>query len=79
MQEKKCKAFENLQELVQATGEHGVFVRSKNPLEAGITGLTLSGFATLVGEYGRFYCSLEQLLDNFVFSSDGSPCGKVEA
>ena len=50
MQGTNCRAFENLQELAQATGEHGVVVRSIHPIEVSITSITLSGFVVLEGD-----------------------------
>ena len=85
--EPKYKPFENLKQLIVATEKHGETVKSLvGQNESTIIGMTLSNrviidksFSQSFGQpYGdKVSCTTEELLDNFVFLSDNSPCGEL--
>ena len=85
--EPKYKPFENLKQLIVATEKHGETVKSiAGQNESTIIGMTLSNrviidksFSQSFGQpYGdKVSCTTEELLDNFVFLSDNSPCGEL--
>ena len=85
--EPKYKPFENLKQLIAATEKHGETVKSLvGQNESTIIGMTLSNrviidksFSQSFGQpYGdKVSCTTEDLLDNFVFLSDNSPCGEL--
>jgi len=85
--EPKYKPFENLKQLIVATEKHGETVKSiSGQKESTIIGMTLSNrviidksFSQSFGQsYGdKVSCTTEELLDNFVFLSDNSPCGEL--
>ena len=81
------KPFENLKQLIAATKKHGETVKSiAGQKESTIIGMTLNNrviidksFSKSFGQsYGdKVSCTTEELLDNFVFLSDNSPCGEL--
>ena len=83
----KYKPFENLKQLIVATEKHGETMKSRvGQNESTIIGMTLSNrviidksFSQSFGQpYGdKVSCTTEELLDNFVFLSDNSPCGEL--
>lgn len=85
--EPKPKPFENLKQLIVATEKHGKTVKSiAGQNESTIIGMTLSNrviidksFSQSFGQPygGKVSCTTEELLDNFVFLSDNSPCGEL--
>lgn len=85
--EPKYKPFENLKQLIVATEKHGETMKSLvGQNESTIIGMTLSNrviidksFSQSFGQpYGdKVSCTTEELLDNFVFLSDNSPCGEL--
>ena len=85
--EPKYKPFENLKQLIVATEKHGETVKSiAGQKESTIIGMTLNNrviidksFSQSFGQsYGdKVSCTTEELLDNFVFLSDNSPCGEL--
>lgn len=85
--EPKYKPFENLKQLIVATEKHGETVKSLvGQNESTIIGMTLNNrviidksFSQSFGQpYGdKASCTTEELLYNFVFLSDNSPCGKL--
>ena len=87
--EPKYKPFENLKQLIAATEKHGETVKSLvGQNESTIIGMTLSNrviidksFSQSFGQpYGdKVSCTTEELLDNFIFLSDNSPCGELES
>lgn len=85
--EPKYKPFESLKQLIVATKKHGETVKSLvGQNESTIIGMTLNNrviidksFSQSFGQpYGdKASCTTEELLYNFVFLSDNSPCGKL--
>ena len=85
--EPKYKPFENLKQLIVATKKHGETVKSLvGQNESTIIGMTLNNrviidksFSQSFGQpYGdKASCTTEELLYNFVFLSDNSPCGEL--
>ena len=83
----KYKPFENLKQLIVATKKHGETVKSLvGQNESTIIGMTLNNrviidksFSQSFGQpYGdKASCTTEELLYNFVFLSDNSPCGEL--
>lgn len=83
----KYKPFESLKQLIVATKKHGEAVKSLvGQNESTIIGMTLNNrviidksFSQSFGQpYGdKASCTTEELLYNFVFLSDNSPCGKL--
>ena len=85
--EPKYKPFESLKQLIVATKKHGETVKflvGQN--ESAIVGMTLNNrviidksFSQSFGQpYGdKASCTTEELLYNFVFLSDNSPCGEL--
>ena len=84
--EPKYKPFESLKQLIVATKKHGETVKSLvGQKESTIIGMTLNNrvidksFSQSFGQpYGdKVSCTTEELLYNFVFLSDNSPCGEL--
>ncbi|MEL3900541.1 hypothetical protein [Treponema phagedenis] len=76
-----------MKQLIAATKKHGETVKSiAGQKESTIVGMTLNNrviidksFSQSFGQpYGdKVSCTTEELLDNFVFLSDNSPCGEL--
>jgi len=85
--EPKYKPFESLKQLIVATKKHGETVKSLvGQNESTIIGMTLNNRVIIdksfLQSFGQPYgdkvsCTTEELLYNFVFLSDNSPCGKL--
>ena len=83
----KYKPFENLKQLIVATEKHGETVKSiAGQKESTIIGMTLNNRVIIdksfLQSFGQPYgdkvsCTTEELLYNFVFLSDNSPCGEL--
>lgn len=85
--EPKYKPFESLKQLIVATKKHGETVKSLvGQNESTIIGMTLNNRVIIdksfLQSFGQPYgdkvsCTTEELLYNFVFLSDNSPCGEL--
>ena len=73
--EPKYKPFENLNSLVSGTNKHCVYIKSKKSVVEQIVGMTLNNGVVVDGQNGRRTLSAKDLLENYVFERDGSPCG----
>lgn len=73
--EPKYKPFENLNSLVSGTNKHCVYIKSKKSVVEQIVGMTLNNDVVVDGQNGRRTLSAKDLLENYVFERDGSPCG----
>ena len=73
--EPKYKPFENLNSLVSGTNKHCVYIKSKKSIVEQIVGMTLNNDVVVDGQNGRRTISAKDLLENYVFERDGSPCG----
>ena len=85
--EPNYKPFESLKQLIVATKKHGETVKSLvGQNESTIIGMTLNNRVIIdksfLQSFGQPYgdkvsCTTEELLYNFVFLSDNSPCGEL--
>lgn len=73
--EPKYEPFENLNSLVSGTNKHCVYIKSKKSIVEQIVGMTLNNGVVVDGQNGRRTISAKDLLENYVFERDGSPCG----
>lgn len=73
--EPKYEPFENLNSLVSGTNKHCVYIKSKKSIVEQIVGMTLNNDVVVDGQNGRRTLSAKDLLENYVFERDGSPCG----
>lgn len=75
--EPKYKPFTNLSSLVSGTNKHYVYIKSKKSVIEQIVGMTLNNDVVVDGQNGRRTISVKDLLENYVFERDGSPCGEL--
>lgn len=69
--EPKYKPFENVEEAMKAIKAHGGWVKN---MTHNSSYAVVAYYAETV-ETSQYIINLETLLDNYVFSDDGSPCG----
>ena len=69
--EKKYKPFESVEEAMKAIKAHGGWVKNMTSNSS----YAVVAYYTETVETSQYIINLETLLDNYVFSDDGSPCG----
>ena len=77
--EPKYKPFESLNSLSNAVKRHGDNIQTKeSKFLANIIGISLSNEIIINDLYGLCILPADELLNDYVFADDGSPCGELE-
>ena len=76
--EPKYKPFESLNSLSNAVKRHGDNIQTKeSKFLANIIGISLSNEIIINDLYGLCILLADELLNDYVFADDGSPCGEL--